>query len=102
MKLLVKTLTGGKFDVQAEESNTVAEVKAIIEMPGAVVLIIVRHPFTRSRFVQAAKLFLVLWQQTVFHRHSFKLVCAIIPFRLVSAFRDKLERQTPGNGYLER
>ncbi|KAL7556948.1 hypothetical protein ACA910_005297 [Epithemia clementina (nom. ined.)] len=31
MKLFVKTLTGGKFDVQVEESNTVAEVKTIIE-----------------------------------------------------------------------
>jgi len=44
------------------------ELKAIMEMPSAAVVIIVRHPFTR----------------------------------LVSAFRDKLERQTPGNGYLER
>ena len=33
MKLLVKTLTGGKFDIQVEESNTVAEVKAVIVSP---------------------------------------------------------------------
>jgi hypothetical protein len=39
-----------------------------MEMPGAAVVLIVRHPFTR----------------------------------LISAFRDKLERQTPGNAYLER
>lgn len=31
MKLTVKTLKGSKFDVEAEPSNTVAEVKAIIE-----------------------------------------------------------------------
>mmetsp|Transcript_20847 Transcript_20847/g.48411 ORF Transcript_20847/g.48411 Transcript_20847/m.48411 type:complete len:466 (-) Transcript_20847:211-1608(-) len=31
MKLLVKTLTGGKFEVEAGESSTVAEVKTIIE-----------------------------------------------------------------------
>ena len=30
MKLLVKTLTGGKFDVEVQESNSVAEVKTII------------------------------------------------------------------------
>jgi len=44
------------------------EVKAIMKMPGAAVVLIVRHPFTR----------------------------------LISAFRDKLERQTSGNAYLER
>jgi UV excision repair protein RAD23 len=31
MKIIVKTLTGGKFEVQVEESNTVAEVKTIVE-----------------------------------------------------------------------
>jgi hypothetical protein len=30
MQLLVKTLKGGKFPVEAEPTNTVAEVKAII------------------------------------------------------------------------
>jgi hypothetical protein len=30
MKLLVKTLKGGKFEVQVEETNTVAQVKGII------------------------------------------------------------------------
>jgi len=30
MKLTVKTLKGGKFDVQVEESHTVAQVKGVI------------------------------------------------------------------------
>jgi hypothetical protein len=30
MKLTVKTLKGGKFEVQVEETNTVAQVKGII------------------------------------------------------------------------
>ena len=30
MKILVKTLTGGKFEVQVDESNSVAEVKTVI------------------------------------------------------------------------
>jgi hypothetical protein len=30
MKLTIKTLKGEKFDVQVEETNTVAEVKTII------------------------------------------------------------------------
>jgi hypothetical protein len=30
MKLLVKTLKGGKFEVQVEGTNTVAQVKGII------------------------------------------------------------------------
>ena len=35
-------------------------------------------PSPGQDIVQAAKIFLVLWQQTVFHLHSFKLVCVII------------------------
>jgi hypothetical protein len=30
MKLLVKTLKGGKFEIQVEESMTVTEVKGVI------------------------------------------------------------------------
>ena len=33
MKLTVKTLKGGKFTVEVEPSNTVAEAKAVIVSP---------------------------------------------------------------------
>jgi len=33
MKLTVKTLKGGKFDIHVEESQTVAQVKGIIVRP---------------------------------------------------------------------
>ena len=52
-----------------------SEVKAIMEMPGAVVLIIVRHPFTRSRYCSGCK---TISGALATNRHSFKLVCAII------------------------
>ena len=94
------------------------EVKAIMEMPGAAVVLIVRHPFTRSVLLWCLfnSLDLVLLQVKfiskmpgyswcafcliVFHLQLSKKV--FVASRLISAFRDKLERQTPGNAYLER
>ena len=93
------------------------EVKAIMEMPGAAVVLIVRHPFTRSVLpLVLVSLDLVLLRVKliskmpgygwcafcliVFHLQLSKKV--FVASRLISAFRDKLERQTPGNAYLER
>ena len=92
-------------------------------MPGAAVVLIVRHPFTRWGWWDGNLGDFDLWCLSVYicckwNPSTRCLVCvlptslppaavafsvfAIFSSRLISAFRDKLERQTSGNAYLER